>query len=183
MNAQIFLSRTDLESGLPPGYVKQAQLLRLALIAGVVVFYLMILIISFTGDFPPDSNGDVLPVLSAAHGFFTLAAFAGSMVMLRRVLSRERLLGTSTTADRQDIVRRAFSAYAVAGLIRMAILEGAAFMGGATCLTAVTSGVMSEQPLYWLNSLSALLQITVGLATFPTRETILTTLDDLLCRP
>jgi hypothetical protein len=57
-------------------------------------------------------------------------------------------------------------------IIRLALLEGAAFFGLAVVLIAKMTGVVAAAPVYWLNALSAVIFIGFVMFTLPTRDTI-----------
>jgi hypothetical protein len=59
-----------------------------------------------------------------------------------------------------------------ASIIRLAIMESAAFFGLVVCFIAVSDSIMRENPFYWINAISAVFLIGFILLTIPNPDRI-----------
>ena len=176
-----YLTRTHLEQALTPEQLRTTTIIRIALMMGVLFFYFAIFMIYSTRT--PESLNEpdleLMNVLSLVHVVMaisvTMAAFFISELQLKKNLLSEE-------TDPAQAAAKAIALHRTSTLLFMAPIEGAAFFGGTICIIGVTSGTMDLEPLYWLNAGSATLLFIVGMATFPTRERVLTTLEDAFVR-
>jgi hypothetical protein len=160
------------------------MIIRIALMIGIVFFYAAILLIYFlpaAGRTAP-ADPEYITLLSMVHAVFAVSAGVVAFFISSRTLRKDVLAEACAGKTPEEAALLAIIRHRTATLLLMAPLEGGAFFGGAICMQAVTTGVMQLYPVYWLNALSAVLLIGVGLFTFPTREMILSTLDSARLR-
>ena len=160
----------------PEGDVRGLQVLSAALLAGAVIFGLVVVGMHLGGVFPAPAGGpgaaerSLIWLLSLVHaGVFVLSWIVSSVlptVMLHGVL---RQAPSSPEAG----VRRLIGSLRGAHMVRCAFREGPALFGLVICLVASIHGVLAELPRYWLNAASAVVFVLWGLAAFPTRDRLI----------
>jgi hypothetical protein len=87
----------------------------------------------------------------------------------RRTRALQRPVGMGAPVE-DSPAGRCFVLIQQATMLRLALLEGAALFGLVVCVIGVLGGVLHRYPLYWVNSVSALIMLGTVVATFPTRE-------------
>jgi hypothetical protein len=181
MNSPIFLTRTHLEQALTPEQLRPTIIIRIALMLGIVFFYLAVfLVYSLHSSNRYDQiDSSSLDFLSLGHAVFACAMTIAAFVLSKSSLQKERLALDPSPKTSEEAASRAVNLHRVSSIFLMAPLEGAAFLGAAICFIGVESGIMDVNPMYWLNALSAGVMIGIGLITFPTRERIITTLESI----
>jgi hypothetical protein len=157
---------------IQPEQLRPLQIIHFALAGGVFVFLLVALFLPGSPVIMAPGGEDLLTVLSMVHAIAFFSAFAIGRFMYDSQLRRDRLAslvqGLSPDAARDQVlglVRRVT-------IIRLALLEGAAFFGLAVVLIAKMTGAVAAAPVYWLNALSAVIFIGFVMFTFPTRDKI-----------
>lgn len=169
------MSDDDLDGLVTPQSVSALRLLTLALTLGALSFLAVILFLHFTGPRePPQGDAGLLVTLSLVHAAMLLASGVGAALLPRLLLAR----GEGAALRPAE----AFGRVRAARLVRVVVLEGAALMGLAVCLVAVTSGHMRAQPVLWLNTLSTAVLLVAVLAGLPSREALTDDLRELLRR-
>lgn len=170
MHTSATLTRSDIENAVTPEYVRLSGILRIALVSGVTLFYLVIIVLSSQGILADDDAADISGVntLSMIHGVVMLGAVAVAVLLSKRMLRKERLNGS----DLPSTIDQALQLYRTSSILLIAPMEGGALFGGVVILMAAQSGLLESHPVYWINALSAVLLLLVGLLTFPTRERI-----------
>jgi hypothetical protein len=118
-----------------------------------------------------------METLSMTHVGFTIVAYLLAPFLFNRTLNATRLDPGQEADSTRALASQAVLLLRTAMIVRLAILEGAAFFGLSVCVIGVTGGVMAAEPLYWLNLGSGALLIAFGIATFPTREGLLDILE------
>ncbi len=172
-------TRTHLEQALTKEELRVTLIIRIALMLGICFFYFVVLLIYFmrtTNSYSqPDTS--LMNTLSIIHIVFMAAMTAVAFSISRLPLRPERLAGQNTLQSSKEACLNAVNLYRVSSLLLMAPIEAAAFLGAAICMTGIQNGTMELYPIYWLNVLSAVLFILIGIITFPTRDRILETLE------
>ena len=142
-----------------PEDIRALQVLQLALVAGLVMFWGTIGFLAQVVEVAPrEGAAQTVVALSAAHVFVALSTWTASAFVPELGLKRREL----------PIMGR----LRAATILRLALFEGAALLGAVVCLLAVQLGVARELPLVWLNGITSVAFLLVIAATFPTRERI-----------
>lgn len=172
------ISRTELTNSITPEYVRTMGVLRIALLGGVTMFYVVIAVISSQGALKSGDAADVAQInlLSMIHGAIALVAVGLGLVISKSMLRKERITETEPSA----VIGQALALYRTSTILLIAPIEGAALFGAVVVLLAGQGGLLDTDPGYWLNAGSAVLLLLIGLATFPTRERIVNTVTTLL---
>ena len=143
------------------------QVVQAALMAGVLVFGLVVMLLAIR----PQTMGTPTParmltLFSLVHGAMAVGTWSLAPLLQTALLARAR------PESGAGVGTAALAAIRSAGLLRLALLEGTALFGLVVCLLAALGGALREQPLYWLNALSALAFLAYAALSFPTRERV-----------
>ena len=65
-------------------------------------------------------------------------------------------------------------------ILRLALLEAAAFLGLIICLAAAMSGALRLYPIYWINTASTVVVVLYVVLAFPSRDRIAKIYEDKL---
>ncbi|MCX6137861.1 MAG: hypothetical protein NTV54_10240 [Ignavibacteriales bacterium] len=173
------LARTHLEHALTEGSLRTTIIIRIALMLGIVFFYSAVVLIyalplhKHSGAL----NEEALTLLSMVHAVFAAGAVFVALFLSQRVLRKDLLEKACSGKTPEEAAQLIINLHRVSTIVMIVPLEGGAFFGGVICMLAVTQGMMSENPLYWLNAWSAAVLVLAGVLTFPTRERILARLE------
>jgi hypothetical protein len=180
MNANTFLTRTDLEQALPDPLLRSMQLIHVALPLGPVLFAFVVIFmnLSMGSVRPTTTEFEIMKLLSTVHVVFALLALIGSEAVFRW-LADVRRIAESDTDTTPLFVAKCVSRFRTASIARLAILEGAAMFGLMVCLVGLTRGILDVEPMYWLNIASTFVMMTVAVWKFPTRERVISALQEL----
>ncbi len=153
--------------------LKALMILVLGLCSGPVLMVVPAVLLSAQRTGPPPSEEQLALVqtLSAVHAFVALGGFTASLVVFKAAFFGKRP-ELPSSANAQAIADEGLTAVRSATILRFALMEAPAMLGMAVCLIAATSGVLAQQPLVWLNALSALLLIAFALVNFPTESRV-----------
>jgi hypothetical protein len=162
---------------LTPVNVRTTQIINVALGIGVMSFFLVIVYFYFRlqgsgGESPGDDS--LLQVLSMVHIAFAVIAFTAGMILYGVVINLFRKSPLAGTAEGCLRIIR------MATIVRLALMEGAAFFGLVVCLFGAVEGLLEEFPVYWLNALSSLAMVAFIVVTFPTRDGLEQTFQNLI---
>jgi len=174
MATQLHLTRTHFEGALTPATLRTLAILQTALIAGPLIYLVpMLLVVQNTsGIAPAGPDFTVLNMLSVINVAVLFAFLFLGNVLFERMFSPARLQGLEESEpERLALVMVGHLRSAV--ILRLSLLEGAAFVGIAVCIVGLTRGVMDVEPLYYLNLGSLVVLLLYGVMTFPTKERIL----------
>ena len=165
------------------GNLRGMQILQGAFAAGVAGFAMIVVVLHVVGMGPeepvPAAENCMLPILTLVHAVVTLSSWALAFVLFPMLLRQGgRSQGSRSPESAEDPAGRLLGNLRGATILRAAILEAAALLGLIVCLLGVLQGEIAENPLYWLNGLSAFAFIVFAVLTFPTEERLL----DLLRR-
>ncbi len=178
MSTEERVSKEEFRAALTPTTLRAMQMVQAALMMGVPSFLLVVLFFSSQHRSPaPGESGDagLLRMLSFAH----LAVAGGCWAVAPLLYGAQfgaRALGRSTAEEDgpagNNAAGVALFAIRRALILRLALLDGAALFGLVVCFLGAINGVLREQPVYWLNALSALIFLGFGVLSFPTRDRV-----------
>ncbi len=165
------LTRAHFENALTPECLRVTRLIQLALMMGPFFMALTVFLIFTQGQnrLPSQDEIDMVNGLTVVHLAATVAALFLGFFMAIRIASPDRL-PEMDGADADGLAVQCSLLQRSAIIIRLAIMEGAAFFGLSVCIIAATNGVLASDANYWINMLSTVLIVLVGIATFPTKE-------------
>jgi F0F1-type ATP synthase membrane subunit c/vacuolar-type H+-ATPase subunit K len=166
------ISRTAFEAALTPAQVMTSQLVQGALMMGVVLFSLGVAFFHSQAPLvePGEAETDTVRLLSFIHLGLLVVNVGVSHFLAQRVFSPEALNGVPGSKDVHALAEKAVMQQRSAMVIRMALIEGSAFFGLVICMLGVSNGVFRVAPEYWINLLSPFMLVAFGIATFPTKE-------------
>lgn len=166
------ISRTSFENALTPNSLQVTRLIQLALMTGVSIFALCVVVIyRMNPDLRADAHdADTLSTLTILHLALLFGALGASRFLPMRIFSPQALSAQSSKLDSQALAALCVTQQRTAIIVRLAVLEGAAFFGLAVCAIGVMNGTVHGSPHYWINLLSAVLFLFYGVTTFPTRD-------------
>lgn len=166
------LSRTSFEAALTPAHVTTAQVLQGAMMMGIVAFAAVVAYLYTQAPpvEPTEAEIALVRLMTLVHLGLLGVNVGVSLFLARRVFSPEAIGEGVGAFDAQLLAARAVQQQRVALIVRMALLEGSALFGLVICLLATTNGVLGSAPEFWVNLLSPFLVIGFGVATFPTKE-------------
>lgn len=146
---------------------KEVKILRMVLLApvlGASLFAAIVLYISLVHNQPlKEYNGlslDSMETISAVFFFLTCIEY-----LLAAVLFTKALAGKPPFQATEAILR-----IKTAFLVRLAIMESAALFGIVLLLLCARSGILKENPLYFLTGFPYLVLLFFSLATIPTKK-------------
>lgn len=185
------LTESDLEAFLEGSAdLRGLQILHVAFALGIFLFAVLILALFSSGvlEGPRGPGGgkdaSFLSILSLVHALLACASWALAFPLFRAGLARGGFrapardpAGDSVSPGAAGTPGETVAVFVQrlrgASLLRLAILEGPALFGLVICLVAASEGVLGDAPVYWLNSLSALLFLLFAGIAFPSRSRIL----------
>ncbi|MBX2992483.1 MAG: hypothetical protein KF749_15125 [Bacteroidetes bacterium] len=138
--------------------------------------FLTVTIVLYAGAIP-DVYGDVslLDTLSSIHAIYAFGAYSLAMLLYKR-----QIAGSETDVNPDaDRVSAFLSRVRTAQIVRLALYEGAAFMGLVVCMLAAMNGTLHVHPIYWWNVASTAILAGLIVLTFPTRTKIIQIFHDL----
>ena len=165
-------SRTAFETALTPSQVTIAQIITGALLMGVLMFALVVFYMyeqAVPGS-PGAAEIDTIRTMTFVHLFFLVVNVGVGWFLAQRIFSPQSVAAAVGTEDTAALSARLVMQQRSAMIIRLAVMEGAAFFGLVICLLGSMNGVLRVMPEYWINLLSPFLLVAYGIATFPSRE-------------
>ena len=167
------------------------QILSFAFMAGVVSFACVVIFLYFNNaqganierEVPKgqaellDGLGEVsiLPLLSFVHTIMAIACWSLGFYLYEAILRRKRfgsILQVLPGIHSEDPQAGFWVSLRGAFVIKIAMLQAPALFGLIICLLAILSGDIYSSPLYWLNTLSAVVLVLYMASAFPTRDRI-----------
>jgi hypothetical protein len=91
------------------------------------------------------------------------------MVLFNRYFSPGRLTSGENVSEEQ-LATWCVSQLRTAIIVRLAIMEGAAFFGLVVCVIGATGGALAAEPKYWVNLASTCVLALFAITTFPAKE-------------
>ena len=179
MNIPPTLNRMHLKQALKSEDVRIFSIIRITLMFGAV-FYLLIVILLYSigtpdNQYSPDT--EILDILSIIHLVIAFILISTAFLLSKLVLRKERLFQQSTAQTSEQMALQAVNLYRTSTLLLIVPIEMVAWFGITFCLIGVTNGTIALYPIYWLNTISTLLLVLIGTATFPTREKALAAME------
>jgi hypothetical protein len=154
---------------MTPAILKSYQVFFFANGLGVLLFFFVVLFL-FLQSFPnpplpaADDPERYVMMLTALHAVVLVVAYPASVLVYRRILAR-----AFSMEQRSVSAESVISSMRMAGIIRLAIMEWAAFFGLVVLVVATQQGVLQRAPLYWVNLVSTAVMLWFVLTAFPTR--------------
>jgi hypothetical protein len=168
------VTRTALENAIKPEHLRITTIIQLALMAGPVVFSCMVLLmlvqqqeLQGTG-----AEGDYLWMLTIAHLAFTVVSFLAGQLLTQWRLAQFRSSADVNNDTAVTLAGKCLSQHRQVTMMRLALVEGAAFFGLCVCMIAVFRGALPAEPKYWINLASTALLVIYGALTLPSKERI-----------
>jgi len=164
----------DFNKALTPLNIRTMQLIYGALGFGVFAFFMVVVFMMSKTPVEQGVSEDVsfLNMLSLAHLAVALACFIASKIVYELVIKTSQRLSTTLTGD------QCFGIIRSASIIRLALMEGAAFFGLVVILMGATEGQLGKFPVYWFNIFSSVAIIAFILAYFPSKTRLEQTFRD-----
>jgi uncharacterized membrane protein len=170
----------DFETALSDEHLRTMQVIGVALPIGVVIFAAIVGVMYFVREPAIPQDAGAVNALTAVHALFAIVGLVGAWLLPEIMFREANLRKWAVWAGRTVVAREGANRQAtlcigliqMSRIIRLAVLEGVAFLGLVACLLAVQQGTVQHQPLYWLNASTALLFIAYAALTIPTRDRI-----------
>ena len=160
------VSLDEFKKALTPENVRVMQMINLAMGMCTFAFLVVVVVLHFQslgGAEDGDTEVSLLKMLSLADLVFALMCFTSSKLVYDLVFKVNRHSKQASTAE------GCFGIIRTAGIIRLALMEGAAFFGLVVCLLGAIFGQLKEFPIYWLNVLPCLAMIAFIVVSFPSK--------------
>jgi len=183
MPQPLTLTRTHFEAALTPGLLRTMTIMQAALVFGPLLYVIPVFVLFNAGSVIPPGPDEFLlaNILSIINGATLLTAGSVGSFLFHQMFSSDWL----ETVPDENPVTLAFIAVGrlrSAMILRLALFEGAAFLGITVCLLAMINGVLDAEPAYWLNLGSLALFAAFGILTFPKKERLIGWFEEMLTR-
>ena len=170
MNSYQQLSEYEFERVLTPEVVRVFQIIQSALLGGATMFALVVLLLHSQHTANGSGDVEVVNILSIINALFAIGVFGISRMLFERMFADQQL--NNSISSSAAPYEQSLATIRAAIIIRMALLEGAAFFGLVVCMIAVTGGITQQEPIYLFNMASYLLFMLIGINTFPTKNAL-----------
>jgi hypothetical protein len=179
MNALSQISNLEFKKVLTPTNIRVLRTIYFGLAAGAFAFGLVILIVYFQ---LPNKEYDeamtpTLNILTILNVVFVITSiFLGKYLYDRQFntiapeIQKSSSFANNTVTNNFSIAEKCLATIRTASIIRLAQLEGSAFLGLVVTMLAVQRGAGNFQPMYFLNALSVLPLFIFIIATFPNAD-------------
>jgi hypothetical protein len=166
------LTRATFEQTLTPAHVRITQVMQLAIMAGPLFFsgVLFLLLTQRIGMDGVRAENEFLWLLTLVHLAFIAVAFLAGHMLSARIFSPQRLSDGSNPDDATTLALKCIGMQRTAIIVRLALLEAAAFLGLAICLMAIMNGALPGETKYWVNLASTAVLVLYCILTLPTKE-------------
>ncbi len=162
----------EFERLLTDDNVRSMQIIQAALGSGVLLFVVIVIAMYF--NYATDAatgSVDFVWILTLIHFVLSAVMIVLSFWMYKRRLTAEAVSpGSGSSSISAD---SCLEALRTAIIIRLGLLEGAAFYGLVVCIVAVMNGVMQENAIFWINLFSAFVMLFFVIWLFPSRERLI----------
>lgn len=174
----------EFSAALDEGQVRILQMLQGAIGFGVFLFVVVVGYMAFgRGEIPgTPASGDsifLIQIMTITHLVLAVGAYVGAGYIFNLQFSDANLEAAMTRTYRDargveitSAAGRCISVIRTAMITRLAILEAPALFGLVVCLLGVFDGVLMQEPIYWINALSAIGLIAFVIRTFPNRTSL-----------
>lgn len=159
----------DLYQAMTPAIVKSYQVFYFGNAVGVLIFFFVVLFLflqSFSNPSTPigPEPERYVMMLTMLHVVVIVVAYLGATFVYRTMLQRAFSAG-----QRAVSAEAMLSSIRLAGIVRLAIMEWAAFFGLVVLVVATQQWVLQNAPEYWVNLISTIIMFGFAYVTFPTR--------------
>jgi len=162
----------EFEELLTDDNVRSMQIIQAALGSGVLIFVVIVIAMYFSyATDEATGSADFVWMLTLIHFVAAAIMFVLSSWMYKRRLTEQAV----RRASGEDTINAGscLEALRSAIIIRLGLLEGAAFYGLVVCIVAVMNGVMNENAIFWINLFSAFVMLFFVIWLFPSRERLI----------
>jgi len=160
----------DLYRAMTPAIVKSYQVFYFANALGVLIFFFVVLFLflqSFSNPatlVDPESENYVM-MLTMLHLVVLAIAYLAATFVYRKMLAR-----AFSEEQRSVSAEAVLATMRLAGIVRLAVMEWAAFFGLVVLVVATQQWVLQLTPEYWVNLISTFIMFGFVILTFPTRS-------------
>lgn len=170
MSSNIYaaLSETEFDRRLTPERLRTMQIIQGALMASMASILFINAVLFTTTPASDAADAETVSTLSLIVTLLSLSCILASVIVPKRLVDASR----RTASPDDDLYAKAVTVMQTSMLLRMAILEGAGMFGLAVCIIAVTGGLAQTEPVWLLNALPAVIMLSAGALTFPTRTSL-----------
>ena len=159
----------DLYQAMTPAIVKSYQVFYFGNAVGVLIFCFVVLFLFLQSFSNPSAPTGPEPehyvlMLTMLHFVVIVVAYVGASFVYRTMLQR-----AFSPGQRAVSAAAILSSIRLAGIVRLAIMEWAAFFGLVVLVVATQQWVLQHAPAYWVNLISTIILFGFAYATFPTR--------------
>ena len=180
MEEFLSLSKSELESKLPDQEVRISQIINLAMMAGVIIFSMIILYMysALNSDdyyFNPETS--ISPLLVKVLIIIGLINYSLLYIIPKFIFSpqsiKNRLSGTVITKQGDpltDSISKLIYLHRTYMLIQIAILEFVALFGLVILFISIQEGLIYSDSDYWLLFVPAIIMILYIIKNFPTKQ-------------
>jgi hypothetical protein len=175
MNGQVQVEHEAFMRALDGGRLRMMQIIHFMLLAGVLMFGMMIVFFwiqrTDTSGSGMQKDDALLKMLSLVNIVMLAAAFVAGHLIYSWLSGPRGVVLVGKNPTYRDFSTEAKCAIALftGAIFRLAIFEGVALFGLIVCLLGILGGEMAEKPIYWINLVSPAVFVLLVLATFPTR--------------
>ena len=175
MSAHQTITRAQFEEALTPAALQMTQIIQGSLMAGPLVALVVVAAVGLSNQPHASAPGplETVRTLTVAHAIVTVLAYLGAPFLYLRTFAAARLYNSRIDEPPEMLAARCVLLQRSAIILRLAVLEAAAFMGVAVCLIGIMNGVFAVQPLFWINLISPVLLLAYSSFTFPSRERLI----------
>jgi hypothetical protein len=181
MSVQTGITRAQFERALTPDALRMTQIIQLSLMAGSFLFVMIAGFLNLQSSGVPAhrSDEDLFEIFTAISLVLTIVTFVVGQVVFRRIFSVDRLNRAGGSLPAEDLARECVILHRLATLARLAILQAGSFFGVVVCIMGILNGLLVRDPKYWVNLLPVFVMLAFGAATFPSRERVVSTFEEM----
>ena len=159
----------DLYQAMSPAIVKSYQVFYFGNAMGVLIFFFVVLFLFLQSFSNPSTPTGPEPehyvmMLTMLHLAVLVVAYLAATFVYRTMLARAFSL-----EQRSVSAEAVLSNMRLAGIVRLAVIEWAAFFGLVVLVVATQQWVLQHSPEYWVNLISTVVMLCFAFLTFPTR--------------
>jgi hypothetical protein len=159
----------DLHQAMTPAIVKSYQVFYFGNALGVLIFFFVVLFLFLQSFSNPSTPAGPEPehyvmMLTMLHFIVLTVAYLGATFVYRSLLGRAFSAGQKAAS-----AEAVLSSMRMAGIVRLAIMEWAAFFGLVVLVVSIQQWVLQTNPEYWVNLISTIIMFGFVYGTFPTR--------------
>lgn len=175
------ISSTEFRHQVRDDNIRISQIIHLAMALGVL-FFLVVTVVVANSAIPMEEPDDsLIELMCIVLALFAIGAYTAGIFLYNRGFAKLDL-EKSAIAPNGEVFESVPDIFVerlrTIQIIRLATFEGVAFFGIVVCLLAALSGVIHTQPIYWLAALPALVVVVLVIATFPTKEKLVTLFEE-----